>query len=222
MNYKLSPSELTFLYDGCKRCFYLKVKHGIAQPSIPLPAIFTQIASLLKNHYDGKRTEELSPALPPGTVKYGEEWVKSTPIELPGHADTCFIKGRFDCVVRFDDGSYGIIDFKTASPKAAEGNPYSRQLHAYAYALEHPAAGSLGLAPVSMLGLLYFNPTQVSQQGTMWLSFDAQIQWVEIPKDEQGFLSFASEVMSIIEADEPPPPAKDCSWCRHISQCEGL
>jgi hypothetical protein len=30
MNYKLSPSDLTFTYEGCKRCFYLKVVKGIS------------------------------------------------------------------------------------------------------------------------------------------------------------------------------------------------
>ncbi len=111
MNYRLSPSDLTFSYSGCKRCFYLKVVQGISQPSIPLPSIFTKIAALLKDHYEGKRTEELHPALPPGTVKYGEKWVTSESIQLPGHRDTCFIKGRFDIVVEFDDNSYGVIDF---------------------------------------------------------------------------------------------------------------
>ncbi|UCG55430.1 MAG: hypothetical protein JSV32_04315, partial [Dehalococcoidia bacterium] len=59
MNYKLSPSDLTFGYQGCKRCFYLKVVNGISQPSIPLPSIFSQIANLLKDHYDGKHTKSL-------------------------------------------------------------------------------------------------------------------------------------------------------------------
>jgi len=39
MNYRLSPSDFAFLYEGCKRCYYLKVVHGISQPSIPLPAL---------------------------------------------------------------------------------------------------------------------------------------------------------------------------------------
>ena len=69
MNYRLSPSDLTFLYDGCKRCFVLKVKHGIAQPSIPIPAIFSTIGSLQKEYYSGKRTETFCEALPPGIVK---------------------------------------------------------------------------------------------------------------------------------------------------------
>lgn len=101
MNYRLSPSDLTFLYDGCKRCFYQKVVSNIAQPTIPLPAIFSQIAGLLKNHYDGKHTSELHANLPPGRVSHGEKYVKSTPIQLPNHNATCFISGRFDIVVSF-------------------------------------------------------------------------------------------------------------------------
>ncbi|GAF87519.1 unnamed protein product, partial [marine sediment metagenome] len=117
MNFKLSPSELTFLYDGCKRCFYLKKVNNIAQPSMPFPAIFSKIAGLLKNHYDGKRTEELHPDLPEGTVKYGEKWVESKNIQLPGHDNTCFIKGRFDVVIEFDNGTFGVIDYKTGNPE---------------------------------------------------------------------------------------------------------
>jgi hypothetical protein len=51
MNYRLSPSDLTFLYDSCKHCFVLKVKHGISQPSIPLPGVFSVISALQKDYY---------------------------------------------------------------------------------------------------------------------------------------------------------------------------
>ncbi len=49
MNYKLSPSDLTFAYEGCKRCFYQRVVNNIAQPSIPLPSIFSKIAGAKAN-----------------------------------------------------------------------------------------------------------------------------------------------------------------------------
>jgi len=88
MNYKLRPSDLTFSYEGCKRCFYLKMVHNIAQPSIPLPSIFSKIARLLKDYYDGKSISELHVDLPPGIVSHGEKWVRSQPIELPSHAST--------------------------------------------------------------------------------------------------------------------------------------
>lgn len=161
MNYKLSPSDLTFTYEGCKRCFYQKVVNNIAQPSIPLPSIFSQIASLLKNYYDGKSTSELHVALPPGIVSHGEKYVSSAIIQMPNHDATCYISDRFDIVVSFDDGSYGVIDFKISNPSSESAAIYSRQLHAYAYALEHPAPGKLALSPVKKLGLLYFYPDNI-------------------------------------------------------------
>ena len=89
MNYRLSPSDLTFLYTGCKRCFYQKVANGISQPSTPLPSIFSKIAGLLKDYYDGKRTSQLHVDIPPGIITPGEIWAHSdrplnTPDDLVG------------------------------------------------------------------------------------------------------------------------------------------
>lgn len=218
MNYKLSPSDLTFLYDGCKRCFYQKVVNGIAQPSIPLPSIFSKIAGLLKNHYDGKPTSELHKDLPPGIVSHGEKWVRSQAIQLPNHDATCYISGRFDIVISFDDGTYGVIDFKTSNPSKDSARMYSRQLHAYAYALEHPASGKLALSPVTKLGLLYFYPDSISQQNLERLFYEAEITWVEIEKDEEGFLDFIDEVLDVLELPEAPEHSPTCQWCNYVGK----
>jgi hypothetical protein len=218
MNYRLSPSDLTFQYGGCKRCFYNKVVNNIAQPSMPLPSIFSKIASLLKNHYDGKHTSELHVDLPSGTVSYGEKNVRSQVIQLPNHNATCYINGRFDIVVSFDDGSYGVIDFKTGKPSRDSAWMYSRQLHAYAYALEHPVSGKLALSPVTKLGLLYFYPDNINQQSIDRLNYGAEIVWIEIEKDEQGFLSFIDGVMDVLELPEAPEHSPNCQWCGYVSK----
>ena len=218
MNYRLSPSDLTFLCEGCKRCFYLKVVNGIAQPSMPLPSIFSRIASLLKNHYDGKPTGELHAALPPGTVSHGEKNVRSNVIQLRNHDATCYISGRFDIVFSFDDGTYGVIDFKTGNPNTEAIDLYSRQLHAYAYALEHPGPQALALSPVTKIGLLYFYPSSINQQSIERLSWEAEITWIEIAKDEQGFLSFIDEVLDVLELPEAPECSPNCQWCGYINK----
>ncbi len=129
-------------------------------------------------------------SLPSGIVSHGEKWVRSETIKLPNHESTCYINGRFDVVVSFDDGTYGVIDYKTSKPSEDSARMYSRQLHAYAYALEHPAPGKLALSPVTKLGLLYFYPDNVNQQSIDRLNYGAEIVWVEVEKDEGGFLSF--------------------------------
>ena len=218
MNYRLSPSDLTFSYEGCKRCFYHKVVNGIAQPSIPLPSIFSKIAGLLKNHYDGKPTSQLHADLPPGIVRYGEKNVRSSIIQLPNHDATCYISGRFDVVVSFEDGTYGVIDYKTSNPSRESARMYSRQLHAYAYALEHPAEGRLALSPVTKLGLLYFYPDSINQQSMDRLNYGAEIIWVEVEKDEEGFLKFIDEVLDVLELPEAPEHSPSCQWCGYISR----
>ncbi len=218
MNYKLSPSDLTFAYEGCKRCFYLKVVNNIAQPSIPLPSIFSKIAGLLKDHYDGKHTSKLHVDLPPGVVSHGEKHVRSQTIKLPNHESTCYINGRFDIVLSFDDGTYGVVDFKTSNPGKDSANMYSRQLHAYAYALEHPAPGKLALSPVTKLGLLYFYPDNINQQSIDRLNYGAEIVWIEVEKDEEGFLRFIDGVLHMLELPEAPEGFPNCQWCGYIDK----
>jgi len=173
----------------------------------------------------------LHPALPPGVVHCKKEEknshkktyaVKSSPISLPGHEATCVIKGNFDIVIDFDDGSYGVVDFKTGKPDEEKPALFSRQLHAYAYALEHPAKGALSLSPISKMGLLYFYPSKTSQKSIDWLSFDAKIQWIEIKKNEQKFLNFIDEVLSVLESPEPPEPSPKCEWCKYIREIEEM
>ncbi len=218
MNYKLSPSDLTFLYGGCKRCFYQKVVNGISQPSMPLPSIFSKIAGLLKNHYDGKHTNELHVNLPPGVVSHGEKHVRSQIIQLRNHESTCYINGRFDIVVSFKDGTYGVIDFKTSNPNTESVYLYSRQLHAYAYALEHPAPKALNLLPISKIGLLFFYPDSINQQSIERLSYEAEVTWIEIRKNEEDFLEFIDEVMDVLELPEAPEHPPNCQWCNYVTK----
>jgi RecB family exonuclease len=119
-------------------------------------------------------------------------------------------------VVSFDDGTYGVIDFKTGKPSRESANLYSPQLHAYAYALEHAAPGALALAPVTKLGLLYFYPDSINQQSIERLNYEAEITWIEIEKDEDTFLNFIDEVMGVLELPEAPKHYPNCQWCGYL------
>jgi hypothetical protein len=75
--FALSPSDLTFLWDGCKFCFYMKVRHNIIYRG-PFPVMFGTMGDLTSRFYLDKPASVLSPNLPVGIVKYKEKWVKST------------------------------------------------------------------------------------------------------------------------------------------------
>ena len=66
---KLSPSDFAYLYEECKLCYYLKIKHGIYQPSMPMPGVFSAINTRLQGNLVGKNLHTLSEKLPDGIVE---------------------------------------------------------------------------------------------------------------------------------------------------------
>ena len=212
--YKLSPSDMTFSWDECKYCFYLKVKHGIVLRTA-FPGMFGKMANLTSEFYLGRPAREISPDLPPGVVKYREKFVKSVPISIPGAASQCYLNGRFDAVIEFEDGSYGIVDYKTSEAKDEHVAFYSRQLSAYAYALENPAPNALGLSPISRLGLFVITPHRFERTPADEMIFVNQTTWMDVPRDEQAFLALLGEVLAVLDAPNPPEPSEECGVCTY-------
>ena len=212
---KLSPSDLTFLWDDCPRCFYLKVALGINRPPVPFPGIFSNIDLLMKRLFAGKNTSEFSPDLPSGKVLFSGKWVESTPIHPAESPLSCYIKGIFDSVLQFDDGSYAVVDFKTSEPNPKHVEFYGRQLRAYAYALEHPAPLKLALSPITRLGLLCVEPIDIDRDEHGRIRYVGDVTWMEVPRDEKGFLNFLGQVMQVLSAPEPPAPAEKCPFCKY-------
>jgi hypothetical protein len=143
------------------------------------------------------------------------DWIESKPISFAGKDSTCFIKGKFDTVVKFSDGSYGVIDFKTSETKSEYVSLYSRQLHAYAYALENPASGQLLLAPVTRLGLIVYGPEVFSSDKIDSALLRGKLSWFEIRRDDKAFLDFLKEVISVLEQSSAPGGSPSCEWCNY-------
>jgi len=206
----LGPTDLTFLWDECPRCFYKKVVLKQSRPRTPFPKVFGVIDRAMKDFYLGERAELVAPGAPAGIFGSPDHWVKSAPITLPGCPNPIVLRGRLDALVACDDGSHGVVDFKTAPPKAAHVRIYGRQLHAYGWALEHPASGRP--FEVSALGLLCFLPDQFHVEGD-WAGLLGDLEWVDIPRDDESFEGYLLEVVGVLEAPKPPPPAEGCPWC---------
>ncbi len=212
---KLSPSDLTFLWDECPRCFYLKYLHGITRPAAPFPAVFGAIDRLMKAQFAGHQASELNPSLPPGVISVTENWVESLPITFPGHPHSLFIRGKIDALIGFADGSYGIVDFKTSEPKLEHIPFYSRQLHAYAYALQHAAPGRLAFSPITRLGLYVEAPHATLAATSSQISFHFRSTWLEVPVDEDYFISFLGQVLALLELPDPPALGERCEYCQY-------
>lgn len=214
-HFTISPSDLTFLWDECKRCFYLKLRHDFRRPPSPFPKIFSTIDLYMKDIYLDQSTRKISDQLPEGKAIMSGRWVASQPIQFETSANTCAIRGIFDTLVQFEDGSYGVIDFKTTRVNESHIAFYSRQLQAYAYALEHPAPGKPRFAPISRLGLLCFDPAGMHEDPPARLNLTGPAVWQEIPLDEAGFLRLLQEVMRLLDQPQPPEAGEKCAFCEY-------
>lgn len=208
--FKLSPSDFAYLYEECKLCYFLKVKHGIYQPSMPMPGVFAAINTRLQGNLIGKNLKTLSPDLPDGEVKVQEGWVESK--QVPGA--NVFIKGKYDLLVKLPDGTHLLVDLKISQPNEDKIEKYKTQLGAYKFALENPSNG----APlkITKVGLLIFYPEDVSfVGGEALLHFPPK--WLEIPIDDNGFLAFIKEVDALLSGPTPKEGER-CKWCeyRHL------
>lgn len=94
-SYRLAPSDFAFLWEECKRCFYLKAHKKLYRPRAPFPSIFGTIDLAMKLHLRGLPTNELLPEMSKGVFLCESEdaWVESKPITVLGHESSVFIRG---------------------------------------------------------------------------------------------------------------------------------
>jgi hypothetical protein len=219
-SFKLSPSDFAFLWDECKRCFYLKVVLGFARPAQPFPRIFGIIDLAMKKCYEGTRSEEMAPGAPAGRVKFGDGWVQSEPMGFPGGTAQCHIRGIYDTVIELDSGGFAVADFKTTAVRPASLRKYSRQLHAYALALEKPAPGMPAMAPVERLGLLVYEPSGFSlgenaSPQRRSAALGGSVTWIEVKRDMDAFIAWLGTVLAVLEQPIPPPADTECKMCQY-------
>lgn len=205
--FKLSPSDFAYLYEECKLCYWLKIKYGVYQPSMPMPGVFSAINTRLQGNLVGKNLQTLSKDLPDGIVVNQEGWVESLPVPQT----SVYIKGKYDLLVKNPDNSYTLIDLKISQPQEDKIAKYKTQLAAYKFALENPKNSQA--FKISRLGLLIFYPDKVKfEQGVAKVDFPAQ--WLEIPLDEAGFMEFAKAIDQLLQGSAPHE-GKTCKWCQY-------
>src|SRR5215218_3568453 len=150
--FTLAPSDLTFVLHECPRCFWMMVTGARRRPQSPMPGVFTRLDRIQRNYFDGRKASEVHPSLASGRLDCSDLKIASSPLTLEDSDCTLRIRGAIDALIEFDDGTYGIIDFKTSSPGDAAKAHYGLQLHAYALALEQADWLHRACTPVTHLG----------------------------------------------------------------------
>ena len=203
---RLSPSTINYEDRRCDRCFAEEI-NGEAWPQGPFPGIFAKLDSQQRRYFTDRPTADVHPDLPSGTLHNGGR-VESTPHAVAGI--DFIIRGNMDALLRFDDGSVGVVDFKSSTPSQQLGDAYRPQLAAYQWALSRPASGEA--ERVSVAGLLVFAPENMvdTEQGRAYL---VSTTWIPVQIEDGWFEGFLGRLAPHLGSPAKAPSKPGCEWC---------
>lgn len=206
-NYNLSPSDFSYMWDQCRRCFWLKHKTKLRQPGI-FPRVFTQIDGAMRAHFEGRNLKVIFPELRSGIFETKTEWVESKPMQIGKNSLT--IRGKIDALIAFDKGEFGVIDFKCSGDLEKAAGIYQRQLNGYAFGVEN-SKGS-----VTQLGLIMYAPPFDFQSAptARGAALIGDLKWIPIQRDDAAFMKFLAEVSDCLSGPMPQSGIL-CDFCKY-------
>ncbi|NBO45729.1 MAG: hypothetical protein EBU85_01700 [Actinobacteria bacterium] len=208
----ISPSDLTFGFSGCHRCLWLKYNLGVTAP-MTMPLVRT-LSELQESRFRSAATAEMSRALAAGTVVSAGAWVQSTPIVIDGTPTQFRIRGKYDLLVQFDDGTHGVIDCKVSGSPDDKADFYRPQLEAYAFALESPENGDA--KRISTTGLLVWTPSGVTGDAANGYGFAVDAFWQPIARQPERLHDLLRDFIAVISTEQPPQIKDGCRDCGYV------
>jgi hypothetical protein len=223
---QISAKDLGWLNtpDFCQRCFWIE-RHDRSLPfQTPFAGIFSSIDSYTKGivsrHFSSQGR------LPGWLSKIGEidKLVSVKPAEFRMTKENSSLTGIPDELFRRRNGSYGIIDYKTARHTGTQDKlmpVYEVQLNGYALIAE-----SLGMKPVNDLYLVYFEPPESSsfdelcKEHTTREGFDMPFKpsIVPVKKDTKMVEQLLSRADEIYSLKSPPEGKEGCENCKRLDE----
>ena len=210
----------------CPKCFWLQLKLRGKLPWQIIPGIFSTIDSHTKKitwqHFEARKS------LPCWCQQQG-----MAAVLVPGphhskfavvHQETNIrLTGTPDVIVKRQDESFGIIDYKTARLTEHQNNilpMYRVQLNSYAYIAER-----CGFSPVTGIGLVYFQPqTDVDVENVadyllddgFRLSFRSRVLTLEL--DPNNVVEpLLRDARRLADMEKPPDSAEGCQDCQRLN-----
>ena len=211
----ISPSDLTFLWGECKKCFWLKYRAGISRPGF-MPLV-GPMSAFQEQLYRNASSEAVLPGMPAGFIEDWGRKVKSVPLVVNGLTSKWHIAGKYDVVLTFEDGTVALIDCKVTTSEMEDSkiDLYWPQLEAYAFALENPAEGLALL--VSETGLLMWRIVGATTNHANEFSFTAEKQYLSAGRSSERFDAFIAEVVTLLDGEMPESTA-GCPHCVFVSK----
>ena len=209
----ISPSDLTFSWGSCHKCLWLNYNHGLRTPGF-MPLV-GDLANMQEQYFAKKTTADIAPVLPEGKVADLGGWVKSSLINVNGAPSKYAIRGKYDLLIEFADGTYGIIDCKFQAKDSDKTDLYQPQLEAYAFALENPASGEA--KKVSLMGLLVWSLLEPAGDVTKGFGLKLKHTWRPIARNPEALATRLTDFITVVGSKMPK--AKDnCDMCNYLTQ----
>lgn len=212
---KLAPSSIKYIFDRCKRCFWLKCR-GITHQEKGEFGLASEVDRSMKAHFTPDALRELGI---PAVSILPRSKVTSRIIETaPGVGIT--IAGYPDCVAELESGSFAPIDYKLTTPKRkGDRHPFADQVAAYATALEQPESGDS--RHVECAYVVSFTPGPspfhvATDRRNCAIRGQITVERIEI--DRSYFLNRLDEIAALAALHEMPDAGQWCETCRHIDR----
>jgi hypothetical protein len=219
----LAPSELDYKAKKCHRCFYLEKNKKIATKAFP-PPVFSRFDVVQQAYYKDKNTSDLTKKLPEGRIMNKDELpgrVVSETLE-DNKGRNFILGGRPDIVIKFDQGGYGIIDFKTTKISEDKSENYKHQLEAYAQIFSKPGATKSKktplLNPITHMGILQFDPSDIQSHNETSCDMRMNISFSPLKRNEKDFFKNITQIIDIINQSDVPDFTEDCNDCQFVKQ----
>jgi hypothetical protein len=228
---KISPRGLASvaLEGACPRCAWIQLHYKGKMPfQIPMPGIFNSLdrftKRLVREAFDGgRKLPDWFPAVGNvrGMISEDElHWNRYFRVDKKLRTT---LRGSPDDIFQLDDGSFHIVDYKTAKFTDAQDAlfpMYDVQLNGYAHIAE-----STGHVPISGLSLIYFEP-QTEVIGAKRASAPATGAWLEfratrkkVPLAAKGRIpELLERAREIFDLKAAPRGIAGCENCERVEK----
>jgi hypothetical protein len=211
--FRISPTDLVYLWDDCKRCFYDKVKNGLELPRGFSPH-FTNADRAMRKALDTTEIIDLGVGPRFRVVSQGE-WVESKPMLFQKEGIRLSLRGQCDAIVVTEDEEIFVVDYKTTTQDDAALLKFRRQLSCYVMALESPASERRPPVRVDGMAVIVFDPSRFGvRQDDKVGGLSGKTRWVELPRRDDRYHQFLNEIAATLGSSVPPVAVDTCSVCR--------
>lgn len=212
---KISATSLSMV-DECPLCFWLEHKKGISRPSLPPARILNQLDSAIKKYI---RVFHNSSCVPEWLEANGFRGVLRGPqnLEFLDTATNIKLAGKLDELLKEEDGTYCVIDFKSGRMPENRIVPYyyQTQIDAYAYLVENSIRAS-----VKRGALVYFTLKSGNEIKNYLLPFDINV--LEVNVNKNSIPKTLRKIQEILSEERAPESGNNCKFCMWRSDISSL